>query len=110
MKHPDGSVICNKCRTDMVVVDAAYVCDCNVRFFANEGASDESNRLRQAIALLRGNPAICDRCHREDAYRMVRCYTGCEHAQCGGCANETRDDAIAEGAYGRRPQLQGDEL
>lgn len=101
MRHPDGSVPCNRCHNDMVVVDSKYQCECDVRHLAGGGAMDEANRVRQAITLLRGQAAICDRCTRERADRLVRCGVGCQHAQCWDCAAHTKSEAIAERA--RRP-------
>lgn len=105
MRHPDGSIPCNRCHTDMVVVDDRYACDCDVRRLALT-APDEANRLRQAITLLRGQSAICDRCQREEAFRLVQCYEGCRHAQCVSCAEATRGEAttgtLGGGTFGGR--------
>jgi hypothetical protein len=98
MRHPDGSIPCNRCHTDMVVVDGRYTCDCDVRKVAL-AAPDEANRLRQCITLLRDQNAICDRCNRDQAFRLVACGQGCSHAQCSPCADHTKDEAIAERAY-----------
>jgi hypothetical protein len=98
MRHPDGSIPCNRCHTDMVVVDGRYTCDCDVRKVAL-AAPDEANRLRQCITLLRDQNAICDRCKRDQAFRLIACSQGCSHAQCSPCADHTKNEAIAERAY-----------
>lgn len=92
---PEGSIRCNKCRTDMVVVDRNYVCACDIRRAHLAQALDEENRLRQAVLLLRGQQAICDRCKRADAWKLVQCSNGCSHAQCDGCAEYTRTEALS---------------
>lgn len=98
MRHPEGSIPCHACGTDAVVVDRAYACDCEIRRRALV-APDEGNRLRQAVELLRERPAVCDRCKRNTAYRLVACHLGCSHAQCFECAEHTKAEALAEKAY-----------
>lgn len=38
----------------------------------------------------------CDRCTPGMALYVVRCYLGCWHAQCLGCAEQTEREALAE--------------
>lgn len=104
MKHPEGSIPCNRCHTDMVVVDRNYTCDCDIRK-ASRVDPAEGNRLRQAVNLLRERPATCDRCQRNTAFRLVACHLGCLHAQCFGCADSTKAEAIEEEAYAGRVEV-----
>lgn len=100
MKHLDGSVLCNKCRTDMVVIDRTYVCECDIRKLSN-WAPDEANRLRRVVDLVHGRSTLCDRCGA-DAWRLVQCADGCSHAQCDDCADQTREEAREAREYARQ--------
>jgi hypothetical protein len=100
-------MICNQCHSQTVMLlNAGFVCDCNVRSMAKIASPQVSRSLRRAVAFQRGESPRCDRCNNWDATRLVRCYLGCSHAQCALCADCTFSEAT-EGRRWDASQLNG---
>lgn len=96
MKRPEHSVLCNKCRTDAVLIGRDLVCDCDVAKARSRFSPETAESLARAVSLTRGYATVCDRCNSNTAYRLVPCYAGCSHAQCFGCAEQTAAERISE--------------
>jgi hypothetical protein len=92
---------CTRCDSTIVMLlNADFVCDCNVRSLAKIASPEVVRSLRRAMALVRDEHPRCDRCNQWDAVRLVRCYLGCSHAQCALCAECTTEERQEQLAYG----------
>lgn len=86
-------MLCQTCDTETVMLlNADFVCDCNVRLMQRFASPKMVEYLRRAIAFQRAEFPSCDRCDAVDADGLVRCYLGCTHAECLACAGDTLDE------------------
>lgn len=95
---PDAALLrCPKCAGWVVSVAGKPLCECVIA----QVHQHHRERLRRILSLLRETRAMCDRCDVNTAYRLVQCYDDCYHAQCWGCADQTKQERTDELEYAR---------
>jgi hypothetical protein len=93
---PDAALgRCAKCQSWIVTFRGKVLCRCVI----GRVHPDHRDRLQRLFALLCEDRVCCDRCLTNTAFRIVQCYEGCYHAQCWGCADQTKAERAEELAY-----------
>lgn len=93
---PEAAIArCPKCSTWVVGLAGKTLCQCVI----SSVHPQHRNRLQRLHGLLSDQRTMCDRCDSNPAFRVTQCYEGCYHAQCWGCADQTKAERLDELQY-----------